>query len=163
MTNSSIRSVPSGFPAMRSLQGLPLEQLHDDEWLDPRYSPIVVDRANVGMIQSRRGAGLALEALQRLASPVCQFLRAGTSAPRSDRAWCPRPCRPRPSPRHPAFPGPCSAKWFCQSTASQPYAIIIYSTIYTSFHSSLFYLFYSNTRVLIPLKETHIHVLYCDS
>ena len=59
------RSTGSGPPRDPLLQRLPVEQLHDDERL-PVVLADVVDRADVRMVQRRGGAGLALEALQRL-------------------------------------------------------------------------------------------------
>jgi len=50
-------------PTQPLLEGLPFEQLHGDERLAFVFIN-VVDGADVGMIQRRRGARLALEALQ---------------------------------------------------------------------------------------------------
>ena len=54
-------------------EGLSLQQLHNDEGL-PLVLFNLVDRADVGVVQRGRGAGFALETLQRLGT-VRQLLR----------------------------------------------------------------------------------------
>ena len=54
------------------LQRLPFQKFHDDEGLAFVFAD-VVDRADVGVVEGRSGARLALEPLQGLMI-LCQFL-----------------------------------------------------------------------------------------
>ena len=54
-------------------QGLPVEILHDDEEVDPVLIPVVVERADVGMVQAGDRLGLALEPLLQIGA-ICDML-----------------------------------------------------------------------------------------
>ena len=81
-------------------QGLPFQDLHDDEGL-PFMLTHVVDGADGGMIPGRCNSGFSLEPLQGLVvlgKLLGQELQGRITA----SCGCPRPCRPHPFHRHPA-------------------------------------------------------------
>ena len=64
MARSVSTSISRACFADALLEGLPLQQLHGDK-VAAVGLPDLVDGADVGMVQGRRGPGFALEALQR--------------------------------------------------------------------------------------------------
>ena len=101
-------------PGDAMLQRHPVQKLHDDERLTFVLADLV-DRADVGMVQSR-----AARASRRKRSRACGSL--ATSSGRNFRATnrpsrCPRPCRPHPCRRRRVSRRCGSARWFGRSLA----------------------------------------------
>ena len=84
----------------------------------------VVDRADVGMIQGGGGLRLPLKAAQGLRI-LGRHRRAGTSGLQSDRAGCPRPCRPHPCRHRRASRRRDSARWFGRSSTKEQWRLIL--------------------------------------
>ena len=94
--------------ADRVLERLPLEQLHSDERRAVVLADLV-DGADVGVVERRRRARLAQEALERrrvLRHLVRQELERHLAA----EVWCPRRCRQRPCHHRRGDRGLCSER-----------------------------------------------------
>ena len=95
------------------LQRRPFQKFHRDEGLGVVLANLV-NRADVGMIERRRSAGFAAEALKRLCV-LGKFVRKEFQRDEASELECLRPCRPRPSRRRPVSRQCGNAKWFRRS------------------------------------------------